>query len=92
MSKLTHKEHAARAMLMGLFYDWRDGTYCDGNYISGPTSEGMIDANTLEPIPDYEGSSRRGVTLSHCHEVNVKMDWKTPMFETEWARMDDDDP
>lgn len=25
--ELTHNEHRARAMLLGLWYDWRDGTY-----------------------------------------------------------------
>lgn len=25
--KFTHAEHKARAMLLGMEYDWRDGTY-----------------------------------------------------------------
>lgn len=48
--KLSHSEHAARAMLMGRLYDWRDGTYCavahDGTY----SITDMIDCETFEPV------------------------------------------
>lgn len=59
--KLTHAEHTARAMLLGRYYDWRDGTYClyeinpDGSPNVKP--QNMLDAMTLEPITDI-GLSR----------------------------------
>lgn len=50
--KMTHAEHTARAMLLGMVYDWRDGTYChfdpEGDGI-GITYLGALDAMTLQP-------------------------------------------
>ena len=64
MDKLTHEEHAARAMLMGRVYDWRDGTYCfadsDGLPI-GTALDGrhpMLDCETLEVIDDDKQEER----------------------------------
>jgi hypothetical protein len=50
VQKLTHAEHDARAMLIGLVYDWRDGTYCSENSEGDPNTACMLDAITLEPV------------------------------------------
>ena len=44
--KLTHEEHYTRAMLMGLEYDWRDGSY----FYEVPNDQVYMDAVTLEVI------------------------------------------
>ncbi len=50
---LTHQEHQARAMLLGLHYDWRDGIYgkMDGHIVS---TVGALDCLTCEPISKEE--------------------------------------
>lgn len=55
VTKLTRKEHHARAALLGLHYDWRDGTYCHpmfGRDASMLSSQGMLDCDTCEVVPE----------------------------------------
>lgn len=58
--KLTHKEHDARAMLLGRVYDWRDGTYClpSESGTGGVITRDMLDAVTLEPITQTAAFNR----------------------------------
>ena len=79
MSKLTHKEHAARAMLMGRVYDWRDGTYCDEEM----DADTMVDAVTLEPV-DFHTAMARNV-IRPDEEILYS---DPPDRQTPWARMD----
>jgi hypothetical protein len=65
MTKLTHKEHVARAMLMGREYDWRDGTYM----VNG-AGDHLIDANTLESV-EFETAANRCVIGNNYHEVGL---------------------
>lgn len=89
MQKMTHKEHVARAMLMGLEYDWRDGTYCNGmDVFGGPSNQGMIDCVSLEKISTDSLEARM---VSNRIGNLSPPDWETPLWETPWARMDDDD-
>lgn len=85
--KLTHKEHATRAMLMGRVYDWRDGTYCLGvdDKTGMALPDDMIDAVTLEEVHHRSVTRRMGYSGTHAGEP-----WETPKRETPWARMDDD--
>lgn len=88
MSKLTHKEHAARAMLMGLVYDWRDGTYCHIDQAGIALAGDLIDAETLDHITLHEANGRN-VMGDRAEDVS----WRTPpKQDTPWARMDDDPP
>lgn len=59
---MTHEEHCARAMLMGLVYDWTDRSYNerwpDGSPVymdrldsKGEKEIGALDADTLEWVP-----------------------------------------
>lgn len=84
--RLTHNEHAARAMLMGRMYDWRDGTYCmvsgyeiDGTPILHPRN--MINCQTFEPVH----AVRIGADFIRYRPVDK------PIRETPWARMDEDE-
>jgi hypothetical protein len=81
--KLTHEEHAARAMLMGRIYDWVDGTYCtyDNN---GLDTDAMICCMDLEPISWERSVARR---LAGGDEYHFTL---PPIKETPWARMDDE--
>lgn len=58
MEKLTHEEHTARAMLLGMVYDWRDSTY---NYVYRDvmSPHGMLDAKTMEPIDPIRAADRQ---------------------------------
>lgn len=86
MTKLTHREHTARAILMGRVYDWRDGTYCEGVLNNGGVSHhNIICAVTFEPITN--SSITRRMFLNNA---TAAMDWRKPRHETPWARMDDD--
>lgn len=86
--KLTHKEHMARAMLMGRIYDWRDGTYCLSS--SGSTIhmsvQDMLCADTLGDISGDQCISRR-----HHNGAADFEPGSDPAFETPWAKMDEED-
>lgn len=87
--KLTHKEHTARAMLMGRVYDWTDGTYCtlslDKTGSLDPMT--MIDAVTLQPVTQHVATDRRILSYD-----GTPAHWsRPPLRKTDWARMDDDD-
>lgn len=67
--KLTPKEHEARAMLMGLWYDKTTHTYCD------ETFEFMdIDADTLEIVSMDELIKRKlaAKAVIHGKQANDK--------------------
>jgi hypothetical protein len=77
MNRLTHEEHAARAMLMGKVYDWRDRTYCDMNDQGSEPQWDMherdyaaLDADTLEPLTWGECEAR---IMGNRNE-----DWRRP--------------
>ena len=90
MAKMTHSEHAARAMLLGMKYDWRDGTYCKGtDQTNGPGSNDMIDCVTLERVSFLDTFDRMGENKINLGEGTFS--WHTPRWETPWARMDDND-
>jgi hypothetical protein len=53
--KLTRAEHIARAALLGLYYDPRDGTYCPGSVDEDTgnvwyKARDLLDCLTMEPI------------------------------------------
>lgn len=49
MTKLTRKEHKARALLMGRVYDPRDGTYCKvGDDLEMLSTTDLLDCVTME--------------------------------------------
>lgn len=74
--KLTHAEHDARAALMGRYYDWRDGTYCDP---AMGADDYMLDAFTLKP---------RRVQLD---QISGKNYGQRPRPETRWAFAEETD-
>lgn len=54
---LTREEHEARAMLLGRWYDPRDGTYVLDNHT--PAND-MLDCVTLEVIAYEDARARMG--------------------------------
>lgn len=80
---LTHEEHQARAMLMGLMYDWRDGTYCLPRYPKAPSAKGMIDCLTLEPL--WRQATPRDHTDLRSHNLG-KYEWNDPPHITPWGK------
>lgn len=78
--RLSHSEHTARAMLMGLHYDWRDGTYCKCHPTGGPSSANMLDCLTLELIT-YE------IIVQRESAGYMVADWDKPEEPTPWAKM-----
>jgi len=61
MQKLTHEQHKARAMLMGLAYDWRNGTYYRpmGTFRDGSVATWwVVDAQTLKPMTGEQVAHR----------------------------------
>jgi hypothetical protein len=83
--KLTHSEHATRAMLMGRTYDWTDGTYCRTEPDGSLDTNDMLCCITLEKIHISDAGGRR-VTLSGATHWT-----RPPNRETDWARMDDEE-
>lgn len=63
---LTYEEHCARAMLMGLEYDWRDGTYNAPDGMDSWDANNMIDCLTLQPITYEEARNRKVVPYEEC--------------------------
>lgn len=60
--KLTHEEHHARAMLMGMRYHHGNGfPFYYKMERDGPAVDSMLDANTLEPIIDPDNKDDRHV-------------------------------
>ncbi len=94
--KPTHKELAARAMLLGddWYYDWRDGTFTWSSEREVPIR--MLDPITMEPVDDEVASKRRqgriagwrsGTETNYERASDYGADnyqWETPI-----ARMDD---
>ena len=84
--KLTRAEHMARAALLGLYYDPRDGTYCPGevNDETGDVwykSKGLLDCLTMEPI-DVNVSVAR-TNLDHIVDDKDPVTEHWP-FEDRW--------
>jgi hypothetical protein len=84
--KLTHDEHTTRAMLMGLVYDWRDGTYCTAQTSNGEPgySDVILDCETLEPLTP-EAARERGETSGVDPSNAVRMWRDIPSKRVPWA-------
>lgn len=90
MTKMTHREHAARAMLLGRQYDWRDGTYCKGtDQTKGPGNSDMVDCVTLKRVSPLDTNTR--MKFNGIDILTARVKWRVPEWETPWARMDDND-
>lgn len=78
--RLSHSEHAARAMLLGRVYDWRDGTYCTSFKDGHLSTANVLDCLTCEPITPAEEHMRKmqGFTGSA---------WDIPEQPTPWAKL-----
>lgn len=79
--RLTYDEHCARAMLMGLEYDWRDGTYNAPDGEDSWDENNMIDCLTLQPITYEEVRNRKVVPYAECshdkrHEYTGELPWE----------------
>ncbi len=83
--RLSHSEHQARAMLLGLAYDWRDGIYSTLVFWGDdafPTTEGALDCLTCEPIDGDEYSKR--IAQGYTNNLNS---WRNPTQPTPWAKL-----
>lgn len=59
----TVEEHETRAMLLGRFYDYSDGTYCQEDNDGIISVYEMLDCLTLEVI-SYEDATARKVAFT----------------------------
>jgi hypothetical protein len=88
---LTRNEHTARAMLLGLVYDPRDGTYCreefDGDGHLASTQGEMLDCETLVVIKAGVQSKRMNAFWksymgedggNHVNPDIPNMPWEAP--------------
>lgn len=81
-SPLPHKEHDARAAILGMKYDWRDGTYYrstgDPRKADWQPFGEMIDAYTLETVDHETAGHRRTAWGTGRYRVITRDRLETP--------------
>lgn len=86
-SPLPHKEHDARAAVLGMSYDWRDGTYYrstgDPSNDSWRPFGDMVDAYTLETVDHDTAARRRTAWKTGGGAIRARSRLKTPYASEE---------
>lgn len=88
--KMTHKQLAAAAMLLGreYFYDWRDGTFTYSS-VGNAMAMQFFDPYTMEEVDAEEAAGRRLGKREGWRQSVPDHDQDNPQWETPIGRMDD---